>query len=562
MLLAVCLEQPVVTCAVTDALSERRGHCDVVAEGSVTLARRSACGFFVSTAAVVATGLLVTGASGSSYSGVFRVAGVPSAIDPAITLDASDVLQATCAKLMNYPDRPMPAGTRIVPEVAAGYPSVSEDGRMFTFTIRRGFRFATGEPVTAASFAHAINRVLNPVANSPWTQYVQDIVGADAVMKGQATEASGVVVRGNKLTIRLTHAARDFPARTAFYAFCAVPIDLPVSAEGVGAPLSGGGPYTVAAFVPGQTLIMKRNPFYSGSRPSRVEEIDFSSAASTVAAVQGGAADYAEIDSASDLAGLDAKYRSQLHSVPGIGVRLIALNASQPLFKGNPALRRAVSFAINRPALIDARGGPITGRPTDQYLPASMPGFLDARIYPLSHADLARARALARGHTRGGRAVLYIKDSPIDIAQAQIIQRDLKPIGIEVKVKAFPGPALFQQLFTPGTPYDMTLVGIGPDYFDPYAMLNVLFDGRLIGTPYSSNLAHFNSPKYNLLLDAASRLTGPARYRAYGRLDVDLATNEAPMVAYENESALTFVSRRAGCLVLNPFLDLAAVCLR
>jgi peptide/nickel transport system substrate-binding protein len=493
--------------------------------------------------------------------GVFRVAGAPSAIDPAITLDAGDVLQATCAKLMNYPDRPMPAGTRIVPEVAAAYPSVSGDGRTFTFTIRRGFRFATGEPVRAASFAHEINRVLNPATNSPWAQYVQDIVGAQAVIKGQATEASGVVVRGNKLTIRLTHAARDFPARTTVGSFCAVPVDTPISSEGVGAPLSGGGPYTVTAFVPGQTLVLKRNPFYAGSRPSRVDEIDFSASANNVSAVVSGAADYAE-SGVSDLAGLDPKYRSQLHAVPGIGVRFIALNASQPLFKGNPALRRAVSFAVDRPALIGPRGGLITGRPTDQYLPSSMPGFLDARIYPLSHPDLARARALARGHTRGGRAMLYIKDSPIDIAQAQIIQRDLKPIGIEVKVKTFPGPALFQQLFTPGTPYDMTLVGIGPDYFDPYAMLNVLFDGRLIGTPYSFNLAHFNSPKYNLLLDAASRLTGPARYRAYGRLDVELATNEAPMVAYENESVLTFVSQRAGCLVLNPFLDLAAVCLK
>jgi peptide/nickel transport system substrate-binding protein len=528
----------------------------------MTLARRTACGVLISTVAVVATGLMVAGASGSSYAGgVFRVAGAPSAIDPAITLDAGDVLQATCAKLMNYPDRPMPAGTRIVPEVAAAYPSVSGDGRTFTFTIRRGFRFATGEPVTAASFAHEINRVLNPVTNSPWTQYVQDIVGAQAVMKGQTTEASGVVAQGNKLTIRLTHAARDFPARTTVDSFCAVPIDLPVSAEGVGAPLSGGGPYTITAFVPGQSLVMKRNTFYSGSRPSRVDEIDFSSPATNVSAVTSGIADYAEAGT-SDLAGLDPRYRSQLHSVPGIAVRLIALNTSQPLFKGNPALRRAVSFAIDRPALIGPRGGLITGRPTDQYLPSSMPGFLRANIYPLAHPDLARARMLARGHTRGGRAMLYIKDNPIDIAQAQIIQRDLKPIGIEVKVKTFPGPALFQQLFTPGTPYDMTLVGIGPDYFDPYAMLNVLFDGRLIGTPYSENLAHFNSPKYNVLLDAASRLTGPARYRAYGRLDVTLATNEAPMVAYENESVLTFVSRRAGCLVLNPFLDLAAVCLK
>jgi ABC-type transport system substrate-binding protein len=152
--------------------------------------------------------------------------------------------------------------------------------------------------------------------------------------------------------------------------------------------------------------------------------------------------------------------------------------------------------------------------------------------------------------------------TPIDIAQAQIVQRDLKPIGIDVSVRKFPGPALFQRLFTPGSPYDMTFLGFGPDYFDPYALLNVFFDGRLIGTPYSFNLGYFNSPKYNALLDRASRLSGSERYRAYGELDVELARDQAPMVAYENESVLTFVSKRAGCLVLNPFLDLAAVCLR
>jgi ABC-type transport system substrate-binding protein len=278
--------------------------------------------------------------------------------------------------------------------------------------------------------------------------------------------------------------------------------------------------------------------------------------------VETGAADYAEVGSATDLAGLDPRYVGQLHSVPGITVRFIVLNSSQPLFKDNAPLRQAVSFAVDRPALIRERGGPITGRPTDQYLPGSMPGFVDAHIYPLDHPNLAKAKALARGHTRRGRAALWIKDTPVDIAQAQTIQRDLKPIGIDVSVKRLPGPALFQKIFTPGTPFDMTLVGYGPDYFDPYSVLNVLFDGRLIGSPYSSDFSYFDSPRYNALLDAASRLTGSARYRAYGKLDVDLAAHQAPMVAYETESALTFVSNRLGCLVLNPFLDFAAVCLK
>src|SRR5262249_34988063 len=165
--------------------------------------------------------------------GAFRIAGVPDAIDPAITLDGGDALSATCVKLMNYPDEPVPRGTRVVPEAAAAYPEVSRDGRTFTFTVRSGFRFSTGAEVTAKSFSDAIQRMLTPMAKSPWVQYVQDFVGANAVMSGKAASASGVHVQGNKLIVRLTHAARDFPARTTFYGFCAAPPDLPTTAEGV-----------------------------------------------------------------------------------------------------------------------------------------------------------------------------------------------------------------------------------------------------------------------------------------------------------------------------------------
>ena len=35
-----------------------------------------------------------------------------------------------------------------------------------------------------------------------------------------------------------------------------------------------------------------------------------------------------------------------------------------------------------------------------------MPGYRDARIYPLDKPDLTRAKALARGHMRSGKAVL------------------------------------------------------------------------------------------------------------------------------------------------------------
>jgi ABC-type transport system substrate-binding protein len=52
---------------------------------------------------------------------------------------------------------------------------------------------------------------------------------------------------------------------------CPVPRDLPVDPEGVGAPFSGGGPYYIARFVPGQQVVLERSRFYRGTRAHHVD---------------------------------------------------------------------------------------------------------------------------------------------------------------------------------------------------------------------------------------------------------------------------------------------------
>jgi hypothetical protein len=64
------------------------------------------------------------------------------------------------------------------------------------------------------------------------------------------------------------------------------------------------------------------------------------------------------------------------------------------------------------------------------------------------------------------------------------------------------------------------------------------------------------------LLEEASRLTGAARYRAYGELDVRLSRDAAPAIPFAALNAWAFVSKRTGCVIMNPGLDLTAVCLK
>jgi ABC-type transport system substrate-binding protein len=70
----------------------------------------------------------------------FRMAisvGVFQSIDPALYGPESRVLRPACAALMSYPDKPLPAGLVLAPELAQSDPVVSKDRRTYTFTIRK-----------------------------------------------------------------------------------------------------------------------------------------------------------------------------------------------------------------------------------------------------------------------------------------------------------------------------------------------------------------------------------------------------------------------------------------
>ena len=134
-------------------------------------------------------------------------------LDPALNYDFIGwrLEFATCARLLSYPDKPGAAASRLVPEAATGFPTVSRDGTRYTFTVRSNFRFSDGSQVTAASFARSVERALSPQQQSPAASFIGDLVGADRVLAGKARRPSGLRVSGNKLTFVLTEARPDFP---------------------------------------------------------------------------------------------------------------------------------------------------------------------------------------------------------------------------------------------------------------------------------------------------------------------------------------------------------------
>jgi YVTN family beta-propeller protein len=381
---------------------------------------------------VAAQSIPATGATGGATLRIDWPTG-PESMDPALAADPQgfQLLQATCAKLFNLPDKPGPAGTRPTPEVAESLPAISADGRTYTFKIRPGFRFSppSNEPVTAQTFKDSMERAFNPTMKSYTESDFSDIVGMSAYQTGRAQHISGIVARGDTLVIRLIAPNPDLVARLTEPATCAVPSDTPLDPNGV-RMLPSAGPYYLQSFTPGQAVVLVRNPNYHGSRPHNFERIQVASGMSTgqaVAAVKAGTADETSLnDSGGSSAGLSgsiaaeasrlaAEYGHTTAAVahvgpqfivnPLIGLDYFVLNTHRPLFS-DVRMRQAVNYAINRSALAALGGGvgPTPEHPADHYLPPGMPGYRDMHVYP-STPNLVKARALAKGNGRS--AILY-----------------------------------------------------------------------------------------------------------------------------------------------------------
>jgi ABC-type transport system substrate-binding protein len=136
----------------------------------------------------------------------------------------------------------------------------------------------------------------------------------------------------------------------------------------------------------------------------------------------------------------------------------------------------------------------------------------------------------------------------------------LKRIGLHVRIDVSPGQSTLAGVR--GTAFDIADVITRPDYGDPYGLVDKLLDGRAIRAVGNSNISYYASPEVNRAIDAAQRLTGVARDRAYGRLGIQVARTDAPLAAYAVLNARVFVSTRVGCITYQPVygLDLAGTC--
>jgi ABC-type oligopeptide transport system substrate-binding subunit len=352
-------------------------------------------------------------------------------VDPALAyyLISWQIEQATCARLVNYPAGP---DARLAPQVALALPTVSSDGRTYTFTLRDDFFFSppSGVKVEAAHFKRALERLLTPAMASPGQAFFSDIVGAADMLAGRASGLTGVTAAGNTLTITLVQPAGDFLARLAMPFACPLPLNIPIDPDGISAPVPSAGRYYIAEWMHRQRIRLERNPGHPGPAPFfDTIDITIGFPLETIRLnVESGAADYGPVPPSAH-AELAAKYgpnspeaaigRQQWFASPAAAIRYLALNHDRPLFGTSPP---------PPPAAPPPPTPPPPPAPPPPPRPVSARATLVSAVVNVSRKGVAPVRIRCEGSACRGTVALFAPTGarwltarrPVQLGQARV----------------------------------------------------------------------------------------------------------------------------------------------
>src|SRR3954447_4363691 len=148
-------------------------------------------------------------------------------VDPQLAYRTDDwsMIYTTAMPLVGFPEKAGAAGSQLYPIGATSFPTVSKDGKTYTFHIRPGLKFSDGSAVTAASYQRSWERILSPKMGSPLgvNLSLQDaVVGADKFLAGKESKISGISAKGNTLKFRLTKPNATFTSIMSMQWFTAV----------------------------------------------------------------------------------------------------------------------------------------------------------------------------------------------------------------------------------------------------------------------------------------------------------------------------------------------------
>ena len=393
-------------------------------------------------------------------------------IDDIITLDPAEVFEFSTSEYVNqvydrliYYNIKDPAN--FLPGIAESW-SVTDDGKTYSFKIRDGVKFHSGNPLTAEDAAYSIRRAiklnLGPAFIVGQFGLTADTVDAmvtapDArtlLFKTDKAYAPSFVLNCLSSTVASVVDSKIVEANAKNGDF---------GHDWLNTHSAGSGPYELAAWKPNESLVMDRFDDYWRGKPGlrRIFFRHVLDPTSQLLLLQKGDVDIARGLTGEQLESLKSNPEVTLQEVPRGTIWYLSMNTqTEPLKKVD--VRQALKYLIDYQGMADSF---MKGRAVlhENFLPKGFLGALDDAPFKLD-VDKARQLLAQGGYPDGFKISIDVPDGSPYLEMAQSIQATFAKAGVELQIIASDDKQQTSKIRS--RKYQTAIGRWGPDYQDPH----------------------------------------------------------------------------------------------
>jgi len=521
----------------------------------------SACGGGGGSATTTTTSSVQPSSSAKTFALLKVVDGTTDYLDPGLSyrLESWQLFQDTYLGLVvkAHVSCQTQDCTKILPGLATTTGTVTNGGRNYEFTLRKGLKYSNGQPIKASDFKSTIIRDFR--LNSPGIGFFSNIVGIDACEKNptKCSAINGIQTDDSTGTIKidLSQPQSDFLYILSIPFTSQVPASTPQK-DTENPPPAASGPYYFASYSPSKQIVMKRNPYWKkgeissvpDGNPDKIVATLTDDQAQSAQLVASGQQDWdGNLLPTDRLSYYKQHYPKQINFFVTPSTYYFFMNQRLAPFN-NLKAREAVNYAINRKALVNIRGG--LGVVTYNFLPPSYPQYKKITPDPYPY-NLNKAKQLVQqSGTKGQKVTVYtISDVAVDKSTGEYLQSQLKKIGWNAQIKELAGANYFTIIGNQATKAQIGFTDWFEDYPYPTDWFNVLQNGKNITQVHNNNYGNVNISSINSQIEhyghlPPSQALSSSTNDAWANMDKTLMVQYASTAPYLNGILTSFFSSR------------------
>jgi peptide/nickel transport system substrate-binding protein len=365
---------------------------------------------------------------------------IAAQIDDLVALDPHHSFEVTGSDLLKnvydqlfIVDETKPTA-ELLPGIAESF-TVSDDGKTFTFRIRQGVRFHSGNALTAADVAFSIRR---PLLINRTPAFMYRSVGLTRENVEQTVRQTGDF----EVQVTFDRAYAPTLIQNLFTATIGSVLDSRLVQQNAGEDLgntwlnrnsAGSGPYRIARYQPNESYTLERNDAWWRGRATlqRVIVRHVPEAATQRLLLERGDVDIARNLTPTDIAALRGRPNIGIAEWPRAIIQYFSANMGDPILS-NPRVIEALKWLVDYDGIANNL---LTGQvfPHQTFIPRAILGELDSRPY---RYDPERARRLLAeaGHPNGIRLTMDTANTFPSLDVAQALQASFARGGVTLEV--------------------------------------------------------------------------------------------------------------------------------